>query len=363
MTRRALTLTLLLAGCSGMVGETDEDSGVVEDVDAGGVEADAGAPDAGQAVDAGVVEDAGEEDAGFEDAGAADAGEPDAGFPNVDRSNPKLYSYSFKAQSIDADAGRWTGNELARLDTRVPSKGILVVYLHGAGTQTTCGSGSHQDLLAARGFHTVGPCYASDYGIGICGADIGGCRLEAFEGIDHNPAIAITPNESIEVRVVKMLQHLATLNPQGDWGFFVVDGKPRWDRIIISGISHGASTAGLIAKVRPVVRSVMLSGPLDTNQAWLTWSSVTPADRIYGFTHTGDPQHPGHLAAFEDLVLPGTPVRIEDAGRPYLDSHRLFTSVDAGDSHGSTQAGGSSPKLRDGGYVFVPVWEQMYGVP
>lgn len=337
---------------------------VTEPDDAGSPVTDAGVADAG-------AHDAGEFDAGIADAGVPDAGTPDAGtaavdagFPNVDRSMPQLYPFQFTAAAADPDAGRALGNEVAALDTRVPSLGLLVVYLHGAGAPSTCGSTTHENFLAARGFHVVGPCYVSDYGVGICGNDIGGCRLEAFDGIDHTSVIAIAPADSIEVRVVQMLKRLQTLNPKGDWQFFIDDtGKPRWNRIVISGISHGASTAGLIAKVRPVTRSVMLSGPLDTGQAWLTQTSLTPSDRLWAFTHSLDPQHAGHLAAFIDLQLPGTPQRIELGARPWNDSHRLFTSVDAGDPHGSTQAGSASPRAPDGGYLFGTVWEQLYTAP
>jgi hypothetical protein len=48
---------------------------------------------------------------------------------------------------------------------------------------------------------------------------------------------------------------------------------------------------------RDVERVVMLSGPLDTDQAWLTGVPVTSIDRFWGCTHTGDEQHAGHLQA------------------------------------------------------------------
>ncbi|MBE2252922.1 MAG: hypothetical protein IAE78_25540 [Myxococcus sp.] len=362
-----LAVFVVLAGCGA----------VIEGPDAGALLVDAGlAVDAGTGTDAGLF-DAGEADAGrtdaSTDAGApldaglstdggalTDAGAVDAGFPNVDRSSPQLYRFQFTAEAAEPDAGRWMGNQLARLDTRVAPRGLLVVYLHGAGTPTTCGSSAHQELLAGLGFHTIGPCYASDYGVGNCGTEIGACRLEAFDGVDRHPFISIAPAESLERRVVRMLERLQTLNPQGDWRFFLVNGAPRWDRIVISGISHGASSAGLIAKVRSVHHAVMLSGPLDTNQAWLSLPSRTPAAQVFGFTHTGDPQHAGHLAAFEAMGLPGAPTRIEDGGSPWGGSRRLFTSVATTDPHGSTQAGGSAPLNPDGGYRFAPVWRELY---
>ncbi|MBL8915401.1 MAG: hypothetical protein JNM17_32150 [Archangium sp.] len=340
-------MVVVLVGCGTPTGEpdasTDVDSGTTSVFDAG--------------VDAGLVDAGAQTDAGLPDAG----GGVDSGVLIVDRTNPQIYRFQFTAAAADPDAGTALGNQVAAFDTRVAPRGILVVYLHGAGAPGTCGSVAHEDFLAFRGFHVIGPCYSSNYGVGSCGNDIGGCRLEAFDGMDRTSVIAITRSDSIEERIVRMLRRLQTLNPQGGWEYFIVNGQPRWDHIIVSGISHGASTAGVIAKVRPVVRAVMLSGPLDTNQAWLTTSSITPADRQWGFTHSVDTQHMGHLAAFTALMLPGTPRRIELGASPWNDSHRLFTSVDAGNSdqsHSSTQGG---PRTPDGGYLFGPVWELMYG--
>ena len=53
--------------------------------------------------------------------------------------------------------------------------------------------------------------------------------------------------------MVKALAYLAKMNPQGDWGYFLDGEQPRWDHIIISGQSFGATSAPLIAKFRPVV--------------------------------------------------------------------------------------------------------------
>jgi hypothetical protein len=328
--------------------------------DSGATVTDAGLTDAG--VDAGSIDAGADVDGGLPDSGAPDAGTPDSGVLVVDRTNPQIYRFQFTAAAADPDAGAALGNQVAAFDTRVAPRGYLVVYLHGAGAPTTCGSVAHEDYLAFRGFHVIGPCYSSNYGVGNCGNDIGGCRLEAFDGVDRSSVIAITRSDSIEERIIRMLRRLQTLNPQGGWEYYLVNGQPRWDHIIISGISHGASTAGLIAKVRPVARAVMLSGPLDSNQAWLTMSSITPVDRLWGFTHSVDSQHAGHLAAFTALMLPGTPQRIENGTPPWNDSHRLFTSIDAGNSdqsHSSTQAG---PRAPDGGYRYGDAWDLMYGV-
>jgi hypothetical protein len=290
--------------------------------------------------------------------GAGGAGGPDPG-PNVDTSDPQLYTLNFKPDDADPAAKTKLGVQPAYLDTRVTPRGLLVVYLHGAGAPGTCGGAAHEQQIASLGFHVLGPCYTSDYGIANCGDDIEGCRLEAFDGQDHHPFIDITPPESIETRVAKGLTYLQTKNPQGDWKYFLDGDEPRWSKIVISGISHGASSAGVIGLHRSTNRVVMLSGPLDTDQAWLKKTPLTPIERFFGFSHTADPQHPGHLAAFESLGLPGKSTTVDGAMPPYGGTHRLETSAATSDGHSSVQAGGTSPKMGTD-YVFAPVWNYLY---
>ncbi|MEZ4381000.1 MAG: hypothetical protein R3A79_06610 [Nannocystaceae bacterium] len=282
--------------------------------------------------------------------------------PMVDLDDPQLYSFEFTPDEADAAASQALATQLAYLDTQVEPRGTLVVYLHGAGAPQTCGSKAHGQVLAGMGFHVFSPCYISDYGVGNCGDDIGGCRLEAFEGVDHHPFIDITPENSAEVRIVKGLQYLQAQHPGGDWQYFLDGDQPRWDKIIISGISHGASSSGVIGMNRIVDRVVMLSGPLDSGQAWLKGQPMTTIDRFYAFTHTGDNQHPGHLQSFTDMMLVGEPTSVDGALPPYAGSHRLMSSAETDNGHGAVQAGGPSPKDGDNEYVYMPVWRYLYGV-
>ncbi|MCK6590317.1 MAG: hypothetical protein HUU21_07210 [Polyangiaceae bacterium] len=286
--------------------------------------------------------------------GAADPG------PNVDVKNPQLYKTSFTAKEADAEATLALGTQLAFLDTNADPRGILVVYLHGAGAPPTCGSNAHGEMLASLGFHVLSPCYLSDYGVGNCNDDIEGCRLEAFEGVDHHAFIDVKPSDSAEMRITKGLQHVQEKIPQGDWTYFIDGEKPKWSKIIISGISHGASSSAVIGKHRLVHGVVSLSGPLDSGQAWLKKPSITPIDRFFAFTHTDDGQHAGHLQSFADLGLVGDPAPIDGASPPYGGSHRLVSSAATADGHGATQAGGPSPKDGDGAYLYLPVWTYMY---
>ncbi|MBL8721287.1 MAG: hypothetical protein JNL79_35200 [Myxococcales bacterium] len=280
----------------------------------------------------------------------------------VDPTSPKRYDFTFKASEADPTATTSLGVQGAYVDTRVPPKGKLIVYLHGASDAalTNCTQGELANVVTAWGFHLLTPCYNSYYGVAACKDDIGGCRLEAFDGIDHTPYVAIGPADAIEPRVIAALQYLQKKHPGGDWAWFLEGGKPRWSDIVIAGISHGASSAALIAVYRRVDRAVSLSGPYDVKQAWLSKTPLTSLDRFWGFTHTGDAQHAGHLDAFAALELPGAPTTVDGATSPFGGSHRLVSSAPTTNGHSSTAPGSVSPKA-GGAYVFLPVWKLMFG--
>ena len=106
---------------------------------------------------------------------------------------------------------------------------------------------------------------------------------------------------------------------------------------------------------RLVSRVVSLAGPYDPGQAWLSSTPITPRDRFFGFSHSGDSQHSGHLAAYEALGLPGVPTKVDGAQPPYGESHRLYSDANVGDPHGSVTSGTISD--------YIEVWRYLYGFP
>lgn len=286
-------------------------------------------------------------------AGGNATGSGGANGPVVDRTNPALFQASFSANSLDSKASHALGKQFAYLDTRVAPKGKLVIYLHGADDYANCGNGALGTLVAGWGFHWFAPCYMATYGVENCGNDIEGCRLEALEGTDHHPFVNISRSDSIEQRIILGLKHLQELNPGGDWQYFLDGETPRWSDIVITGHSHGASSSGVVGVHRKVFRVVMLAGPYDPGQAWLSQEPMTPRDRFFGFSHTGDSQHSGHLAAWQSLGLPGTPTKVDGAQPPYGGSHRLYSSASVSDAHQSVGSGNISG--------FVDAWRYLYG--
>jgi hypothetical protein len=294
--------------------------------------------------------------------------------PAIDTSTPALHSRVIRPDAVDsaaAPADDLLEDQFAFLDTRAPKmQGRLVVFLAGA---TSPPDKIMAEYLASLGFHVLAPHYANAYGIPtICPAvnPDPDChrqgRQEAFEGADLSPFISISRGNSIEERVARMLTFLDTDMPEGDWDFFLDGDQPAWDRITISGTSHGASTSGLIGMIRRTERVVMLSGPSDNiagvPAAWTRRTPLTPIEKFVGFSHTADVQLPDHLRDTEAMGLLGAPTSVDGAAPPYGGSLRLTTSAASTDGHSSTKAGGTSPLAADGTFVFDPVWRFAYDV-
>ena len=124
----------------------------------------------------------------------------------------------------------------------------------------------------------------------------GNVRLEAATGKDFSPELNLAPPDGMMERSRQFLIWLAQEHPAGQWDQFLTADKSavRWDKVIISGSSHGSTTAARFAQHQKVARAVMLCGPRDQDQNWQAESSATPTRRFFGFTHMLDAGWTGH---------------------------------------------------------------------
>jgi len=326
------------SGGSSATGGGSAGSGSGASAGAGGGSGSAGAGAGGQA----GAQDPGPVDAGPSGvdpepvadaaAGAGDAGsappQPGAG-PQVDRSNPQLHTFSFLPSDADPGARDRNLRQSAFLDTRAPKiQGKLVVTLSGVNGGP--GPAGVARFAASVGFHAFMVAYKNDINPSTQNDPdfFGNFRLEAFDAMDRTPRVNVQRPDCVEVRVAKALVHLAKEHPGGDWDYYLDEkGEVRWPDVIFAGHSHGASSAAAYATIRPIHRSISMAGPRDTTPVvatWLSAPSVTPADRMFGFTGTGDGQHQDHLEAFQTRGLPGEVVDVGRAEPPYGNSRRLL---------------------------------------
>jgi hypothetical protein len=164
----------------------------------------------------------------------------------------------------------------------------------------------------------------------------GDIRLEALEGKDHTPLIDINYHDSLEGHLIEGLKYLADQYPAEDWGYYLnQDGSVRYSDVIITGLSHGATSAARFGMVRRLYRVVSTSGPRDNTcgtdptcatgvvATWLKEVPKTPIDRFYAIIGSMDEQYPEDLYTMEKLGYVGMPTSVQQNASPYAGSHRL----------------------------------------
>ena len=234
----------------------------------------------------------------------------------------------------------------AGLDTRLPKmmgKLIVDVEVDAGGTY---------DYGLKHGFHVIGPAMfhcgiaqAQDTYTAEGRAFNGDCRLETFDGVDHDKSTAtghamIDAAHSVTGKLKAALTQLQTMYPEEDWGYYLAaDGGVRWSDVGLTGYSHGASSSVRWAKAVRVWRAVARSGPRDNLcgsiykgqtckedviSSWLDETSMTPPERLYGLAGTTDSEYGDIIFAMERMKFIGAPVDILSVKAPYNASHRFI---------------------------------------
>lgn len=306
--------------------------------------------------------------------------------PAFDDSSPQRYVLQARASQLDPRArphpeinfvfekdGKPADMQDASVDTRVAPQGRLVVWLMGP-------SGPLFERLNSYGLHAIRVHYANgwfaQFGKEPPPADdlfLGKIRLEAATGEDVSEAVSIPKPDGMMERARQFVLWLAKENPQGRWEQFLSPDRQslRWDRVIVSGASHGATTAARFAKHRRVDRVVMFCGPRDQCERWQALPSATPGNRFFGFSHVLDGGWTGHhydrsweLMGLQQL---GPIVDVDQVPPPYGNTRRLITAADvkrdAKRAHGCVTPGGSAVKDAAGAYRHEAVWRYLFTHP
>jgi hypothetical protein len=222
----------------------------------------------------------------------------------------------------------------ASVDTRVPSTGRLVIWLMGHNQGLF-------ERVSGYGHHAIQVHYANGWFGKLYGGPppeddlfLSKIRLEAATGNDVSKAVSIPKADSIMGRSLEFVKWLDRENPQGNWKQFIAPGGRDliWDKVILTGISHGATTAARMAKHVKVDRVVMFSGPRDQFDVWQALPSATPGNRYFGFTHILDDgwkaDHYPRSWQLLKLQEYGPLVDVDQTAPPYGNSRRLITDAD-----------------------------------
>jgi len=261
----------------------------------------------------------------------------------------------------------------ASVDPRVPSRGRLVIWLMPHNQKLF-------DRLTSYGFHAIQVHYANGWFGKLYGgpppADdlfLSKVRLEAATGQDFSEAVAIPEPDGIMGRSLRFVKWLHREHPRDGWDQFLAPGgrELRWDRVVLAGISHGATTAARMAKHVKVDRVVMFSGPRDQFERWQSLPSATPPERFFGFTHVLDDgwTHDHYCRSWQMLGLQefGPVTDVDQVAPPFGDTRRLITAADVkGDAkraHSAVVPGGSAVRDANGKFLHEAVWKHLFTHP
>lgn len=260
----------------------------------------------------------------------------------------------------------------ASVDPRVPSRGRLVIWLMGH-------SRGLAERLSGYGLHYVQVSYANRWFSKLTkdqlnqGDTIGKIRLEAATGEDHSPLVEIQKPDGLKERALQFVKWLDRENPEGNWKQFLAPGGKEldWDKVILSGISHGSTTAARFAIHQKVDRVVMFSGPRDNTESWQALPSATPSNRYFGFTHVLDggwtADHYCRSWQLLGLNRFGPVVDVDAVKPPFGNSRRLVTNADvknnAGRAHNASIPDGAAVKDANGKLIHEEVWRYLFTHP
>jgi hypothetical protein len=261
----------------------------------------------------------------------------------------------------------------ARANRGVPSKGRLVVWMMGYNPDLF-------EFLSEDGFHVLRVHYANGW-FNRFGKEpppedtytLGKIRLEAATGQDHSELVQIELPDGMQERVRQFLKWLAQEHPDEGWHEYLRDGGTSidWDRVVLSGASHGATTSARFALHQRVDRVVLFCGPRDQYESWQSLPSATPRERFFGFTHTLDTGWSGdhYCRSWQMLGLHdfGPLVDVDSTPPPYAHSRRLLTSADVGNdakrAHSCVTPGRLALRNADGEALHADVWRYLFNHP
>ena len=146
------------------------------------------------------------------------------------RGSPLLHRVSPLATDVALKGSSWLEDHYVWVDPE-HSNGRLFLFMVGNGN-----TNSQFQLLpqeAARlGYRVIVLTYPNSFGIRpvcanspepMCQESV---RREIIDGVDRTPVITIRPVDSIDNRLTKVLQYLATSYPEEGWSGFLLEPMP-----------------------------------------------------------------------------------------------------------------------------------------
>ena len=276
----------------------------------------------------------------------------------ADGAAPRSFERTAKPSALDPAVRAFDDPHVVISPGGAAADAPLVLFLPGTGGRPQ----NVVDLLrtvAQQGYRVIGLEYDDEPAVvQVCPRDPDPACSARFRQmrIDGTgpgaPGVSNPPAESITARLVALLRALDRWNPGEGWAAYLDGDRPRWDRIVVSGLSQGAGMAAYIAKAHPVRRVVLFSSPWDFTMPgrklapWIAEPSATPPARWYAEYHRRENTADLLARSYEMLRIPPAHILVFDRDLPAGAPRNA-----ANPYHGST--------VRDPGYA--PQWRTLYG--
>jgi len=270
------------------------------------------------------------------------------GGPSARAADPATYAIDANINDPGIDTAR--GQNLVWLAPANKRVGKLLVFLPLGGAANLPTEFESIGSEAGRlGYHTIVLAYKNEVPVAnaaACGNEEAplptappncaiNARMEILNGADTSPVITVNRANSIENRLNKLLQHLAT-DPRyaaDGWSQFRdANGEPNWSRTIIAGASLGAGQAALVASQHSVPRVALFSGWTDAKHGWAT-IGATPPGRYYSLIHARELFYPRTCAAYAVFGMAQTcpltdPAELAENRRPPYGTRQLVFNLE-----------------------------------
>lgn len=283
--------------------------------------------------------------------------------------------YYIAPKTTDANITTHLSNHYASVQSGAVLRNVLYVWLPGSYRNPTNSKATTQNA-ASIGFHSIGLMYPNTaMGNSTCrGTGDITChsrfRREVIDGIDRHPSVSVNAANSVLNRLTKLLVYLHKTYPTQGWGQYLLNGKPNWSKIILSGHSQGEATAGVMGKYYAVKKVIMIS-MMDylTNGKIPDWvANQTNKEKYYALLNTKDELVPyaSFIAGWKAMGVSayGNSIDVDYTSPPYGNTHSLITTIIPSTTmvdkfHNSTGVDSYIPKNATGTYIYDKAWEYL----
>jgi hypothetical protein len=287
----------------------------------------------------------------------------DAQAPGTD----SLIRYWITPASADSSIHRFNEPQYVVFERHVKSTAPLFVFLPGTDGRPA-NTTEFANTAARQGYRVIGLSYNDVPAVAqICPRDpdprcAEKVRQKRIFGEDDTRLIDDRREESIVNRLVKLVEKLQREHPDDGWADYLENGKPRWARIALSGLSQGAGMAAFIAQKNAVARVVLFSSPWDnygrqrTLAPWVTAGpKATPPERWFAAYHQSEPMAPVIARAYSALRIPSDHIRVFS-----LEPARVNAKGEI-PYHPSGVANAATPRRPDGTPAYLDDWRFLAG--